>query len=601
MYIKSFYNTHILVNLKFLNHQDNLKKNLLKSLIRHVGNKCNHHGYLSSNNISIIEYTMGKILGNNISFNILYEGIITLPVIGTILTTKIISNEGLFYLADFDNIGKIFIITKNTLNVNETINIAIVNYYFNNGDKNMYLYGKYIENQNYLIPEIPTKEECDKYLNIYLKDNIEYNNISNISLATLNSPDMEFQTSFEESDNKLVGGDILKYAEETCSKSCLDGINTHSMIASVIGNTDTAENEDTSSDSSSSSSKSSSSSNSSSSSKSKDEKLYGGLNENITSEYIDNISQIELLSNKYKLTDNSGGLKNIRYNCYLNSVLFMLKSNDVFRDYIKNNNSDNINEIIKYYDTEQNEFDTALLIHNLNEMLDIDLYYQQQPHIFLDKFLNSLDNIEERGKLFYNFERINAGTLELNTNLKIDKKQQEQFNKEYKTIDEYVNKLVSSNPEFSHIHICKKYCVECNYEMTEVKLTNILKLDYTDEKSLQEIINNNKSKLLDIKCNLCDKYYYKEDNTYEFSNKEIILIIKNKLNKELNINRTLKINKMRGKIVSYILKTPFNSDEPHYRTLYKNSKLLYDDNKIYKVNSISEFIEDINMIHFQLE
>jgi len=129
MYIKSLYNTTILVNIKYISNEDLIKRNLLKTLIKHYGNRCNRHGYLSNDNISIVEYTIGEIYRDNISFNVLYEGIVELPVIGTILTTKIISNEGQFYLADYDtqkNIGKIFVITKNVLNVNDNISIGYI-------------------------------------------------------------------------------------------------------------------------------------------------------------------------------------------------------------------------------------------------------------------------------------------------------------------------------------------------------------------------------------------------------------------------------------------------------------------------------------------
>lgn len=586
MYIKSLYNTTILVNIKYISNEDLIKRNLLKTLIKHYGNRCNRHGYLSNDNISIVEYTIGEIYRDNISFNVLYEGIVELPVIGTILTTKIISNEGQFYLADYDtqkNIGKIFVITKNVLNVNDYINVIIINYFFNDGDSNIYLFAKYIENQNYLIPEIPTKEQCDNYLNIYLKNNINYDNIS----TTFANSNLE--TSFDEetiNDYKqpIIQDDIDEEIdeEEKNEEEIDEKENIEENEENNEEEIDEEENEE-------------------------ENKLEGGLNEEITSEYIDNISRIELESIKYKLVDNIGGLQNIGQSCFINSILFMLKYNNEFQDYLKLLDGENISEVKKFYETEQPEvFQTALMIHNLNNdefMNNMDLYQQQLPDKFLNNFFNVINNNNNQlGRVFYNFKRIDFGTIELDDDFKIDEEQREEYNKDYEKINDYVDELKNNDNKFSNILIQKKICMNCNYEMVEVKLINMLDMYYNDEKTLQEVINNNKNRDLDIKCKICNEYNYKEENRYELLHKNLMLLIKSKLDKELNINRTLKINKNRGKIINYILKSPYYSPQSHYRTYNKEDKILYDDDKVYKLNNLTkELVEDIYMIHIKLE
>ena len=581
MYIKSLYNTTILVNIKYISNEDLIKRNLLKTLIKHYGNRCNRHGYLSNDNISIVEYTIGEIYRDNISFNVLYEGIVELPVIGTILTTKIISNEGQFYLADYDtqkNIGKIFVITKNVLNVNDYINVIIINYFFNDGDSNIYLFAKYIENQNYLIPEIPTKEQCDNYLNIYLKNNINYDNIS----TTFANSNLE--TSFDEetiNDYKqpIIQDDIDEENEEENNEEEIDEKENIEENEEEIDEKENIE----------------------------ENKLEGGLNEEITSEYIDNISRIELESIKYKLVDNIGGLQNIGQSCFINSILFMLKYNNEFQDYLKLLDGENISEVKKFYETEQPEvFQTALMIHNLNNdefMNNMDLYQQQLPDKFLNNFFNVINNNNNQlGRVFYNFKRIDFGTIELDDDFKIDEEQREEYNKDYEKINDYVDELKNNDNKFSNILIQKKICLNCNYEMVEVKLINMLDMYYNDEKTLQEVINNNKNRDLDIKCKICNEYNYKEENRYELLHKNLMLLIKSKLDKELNINRTLKINKNRGKIINYILKSPYYSPQSHYRTYNKEDKILYDDDKVYKLNNLTkELVEDIYMIHIKLE
>ena len=587
MYIKSLYNTHILVNIKYINSTEMLKQKLIKTLIQNVGDRCNMHGYISNNNISIIEYTIGEIINSNIVFNVLYEAIVILPIIGTILSSKVISNEGFFYIADFENYGKIFIITNNVLEVNTVVNIIIIHYYFNNGDKNIYLFGKYIDNMNYLIPEIPTKEECDKYLNIYLRNNINYNKITTINSelettdineSDINHDYLENQVIENNLNIELIGDkDINSDIENNNSKDIeeIDDIEDDD-IEEEIEEDDIEDN--------------------------KNNIIYGGID--INGEYIINISNIEKYSKEnYRYKGNRGGLVNIGTTCYINSILFMLKYNDTFKRYIKDNNNEYLIKMKEYFnDDKEIAFDTPLLIHNLNESIDINLYDIQMPDIFYNKLCNLINGNTNIGKLFYNFERINEEILKLDENYKINKINQEEYNSEYKTINKYIEEIQNRDDKFNQINRITRYCEECNYEMTEIKLINIIELNYNNEDTLQEIINNNnKVKILDIKCDICNKEYYREINKSIILNKDIILLIKDKIDNKLKINRTINVNKVRGKVISYILKSPYNSLYPHYRTLIKDNNILYDDSKIYNINKIGNLIEDIYMIHILLE
>jgi hypothetical protein len=578
MYIKSLYNTSVLINLKYMSNEEVLKKNILKSLIKHYGNKCNNHGFLSSNNIILLEYTIGTIHSSNISFNVLYEGIVMLPVIGTILTTKVISNEGLFYLADFENIGKIFIITKSLLDINETVSVIVLNYYFNNGDKNIYLYAKYIENQNYLIPEIPTKEECDKYLNTYLKENVEFD-IINSSLSNM-TPNISFETSLEEDEFNNSTIDKFEDEFEHTSIGNLDNTSIGNLDNTSIGNLDNTSIRNLD-NTSIRNLDNTSIGNLDNTSIEANSKMEGGLNDTITSEYIDNISKINLKSDEeYIVKDIEGGLRNVGYNCYLNCILFMLRYNDTF---IKKNKIDSIK---KYLKTKERIYETPLIMDELKEMIDMDLYKQQKPEIFLDRLMNN-----DMGRVFYNFERVDENLVpEEFTNVIFD----------YKQIDNYVKELKSINTILGNIRTITKSCINCNYEVIEVKLSNMVELNYNEQTTLQKVIDDNESIITDIKCNICKEYFYREDNDYNITKKDVLLLFKTKVGMNFSINRTIKLNKKKWKVVSYILKTPNDSDNAHYRTLIKEGKLLYDDDKIYGIKNIGEFMKDIYMIHIKL-
>jgi hypothetical protein len=446
--------------------------------------------------------------------------------------------------------------SKKLLNVNNVVDVIVSKYFFNNKDKNIYLFAKYIEDKNYIIPEIPTKEECDKYLNLYLKnDNNIFYNIN----SSLNS----------NIDSDLSDNHTFK----------LDDVNLMTETENVEEDTPENVEEDKG-------------------------KIEGGLNENISSEYRNNISNIELESQKrrYKLLE-EGGLSNLGFTSYLNSVLHMMGNSDIFMEYLDGMNEEYVEELKKYYSRETKEtFETALMVNNLNvKILELDLYKQNRPDIFLDELIDVVDNNNVKNKVFYNFKNVGQEQINIDNNLVIDKEQQLKYNSEYDNIEKYVEEL-SFNNKLRNILIQKKYCINCNYDTVEVNLINYIDLYYNNEKSLQEIINNNKVIQTENKCKICNKYNYMKENKYELLNNDIIFVIKNKLNKNINFNRTIQLNKMRGKIMSYMLKTPNNSEEPHYRVYNKENKILYDDDKIYKLNNFTkDLVEDIYMIHIKFK
>ena len=94
MYLKSLYNTNLQLNLQNIKSNITLDNQLLHLLQQQIGNKCNQHGYIKKDSLSIIKRNIGSLCKNgDIKYNILYEAIITLPIIGSIISVRIISNE----------------------------------------------------------------------------------------------------------------------------------------------------------------------------------------------------------------------------------------------------------------------------------------------------------------------------------------------------------------------------------------------------------------------------------------------------------------------------------------------------------------------------
>ena len=61
---------------------------------------------------------------------------------------------------------------------------------------------------NYLIPEIPTKEECDKYLNIYLRNNINYNKITTINSELETTDINESDINHDYLENQVIENNL---------------------------------------------------------------------------------------------------------------------------------------------------------------------------------------------------------------------------------------------------------------------------------------------------------------------------------------------------------------------------------------------------------
>jgi DNA-directed RNA polymerase subunit E'/Rpb7 len=106
VYIQSVLNTRIFLDITEIGK--NIKQTLEDKLISKIANRCIPEGYVSPNNIKIIQFSSGTIIRNSISYFVVYECNISHPVEGMLITakTKTITKAGI-HAQVIDNEGNI--------------------------------------------------------------------------------------------------------------------------------------------------------------------------------------------------------------------------------------------------------------------------------------------------------------------------------------------------------------------------------------------------------------------------------------------------------------------------------------------------------------
>ena len=92
------------VSIPITNIGSNIKEFIEKKLSFELEGKCNEHGYIKTNTISIINYSSGLIAGDNILFNISYECQVALPAEGMIIpcTVSNVTKAGIKAEVEYD-------------------------------------------------------------------------------------------------------------------------------------------------------------------------------------------------------------------------------------------------------------------------------------------------------------------------------------------------------------------------------------------------------------------------------------------------------------------------------------------------------------------
>jgi DNA-directed RNA polymerase subunit E'/Rpb7 len=95
VYIQSVLNTRIFLDITEIGK--NIKQTLEDKLVSRIANRCIPEGYVSPNNIKIIQFSSGTIIRNSISYFVVFECNISHPVEGMLITakTKTITKAGI--------------------------------------------------------------------------------------------------------------------------------------------------------------------------------------------------------------------------------------------------------------------------------------------------------------------------------------------------------------------------------------------------------------------------------------------------------------------------------------------------------------------------
>ena len=95
IYIKSLLETKILLNITEVG--GNIKDNLEKKISSNTEGRCIVEGYIKPKSVIIKSYSSGKVMGDKIEFNAVYECMVTHPVEDMIIecTTKTITKAGI--------------------------------------------------------------------------------------------------------------------------------------------------------------------------------------------------------------------------------------------------------------------------------------------------------------------------------------------------------------------------------------------------------------------------------------------------------------------------------------------------------------------------
>lgn len=95
IYIKSLLETKVLLNITEVG--GNIKDNLEKKISSNTEGRCIVEGYIKPKTVAITNYSSGKVVGDKIEFNVVYECMVSHPVEDMIIecTTKTITKAGI--------------------------------------------------------------------------------------------------------------------------------------------------------------------------------------------------------------------------------------------------------------------------------------------------------------------------------------------------------------------------------------------------------------------------------------------------------------------------------------------------------------------------
>ena len=204
MFIKSLYNSNILIDSNLINKKYSKVKLLEEELKKKIGNKCNNDGYVYKNSIEIVSSTIGKVYNSKINYNVKYVvNKLYKPFHGYIFNDVFVIQKTnyAFIFTNKDNNIRVIVPYKflnnldivDDLKLGNTYNVVCLDYYFNLNDKYIFIIGTLI-NDNIDISDY-SQEDC---LQFY-KDIFE--NIEDPDLVKKSIYDFTYMNDDDDDDN----------------------------------------------------------------------------------------------------------------------------------------------------------------------------------------------------------------------------------------------------------------------------------------------------------------------------------------------------------------------------------------------------------------
>ena len=181
MFIKSLYNSNILIDSNLINKKHSKVKLLEEELKKKIGNKCNNDGYVYKNSIEIVSSTIGKVYNSKINYNVRYVvNKLYKPFHGYIFNDVFVIQKTnyAFIFTNKDNNIRVIVPYKflnnldiiDDLKLGNTYNVVCLDYYFNLNDKYIFIIGTLI-NDNIDISDYSQEDCLQFYKDIF--ENIE--------------------------------------------------------------------------------------------------------------------------------------------------------------------------------------------------------------------------------------------------------------------------------------------------------------------------------------------------------------------------------------------------------------------------------------------
>jgi len=181
MFIKSLYNSNILIDSNLINKKHSKVKLLEEELKKKIGNKCNNDGYVYKNSIEIVSSTIGKVYNSKINYNVKYVvNKLYKPFHGYIFNDVFVIQKTnyAFIFTNKDNNIRLIVPYKflnnldivDDLKLGNTYNVVCLDYYFNLNDKYIFIIGTLI-NDNIDISDYSQEDCLQFYKDIF--ENIE--------------------------------------------------------------------------------------------------------------------------------------------------------------------------------------------------------------------------------------------------------------------------------------------------------------------------------------------------------------------------------------------------------------------------------------------